>query len=170
MWGSMVESYLDDDFGNCYWDKRKKKFVRPSYRTAYERKMYGKTGFGCGTWLCGSKKVRDDYYMEYTPANINILESPSIIEKDDFDERYNASFYKKANMITLKKDSRGVINPKKDKIEASITDVQPSLFDGGDGDWSLIILFLAYVYRAIISIITGVVFFIRWLIKTSISN
>lgn len=162
--------WKDDEYGSCYFDKKNKCFVRTNYKYEYENTMYAKTGLGCSIWLCGSKKVRDDYYMEYTPANTNILESPSIIEKDDFDERYNASFYKKANIITLKKDSRGVINPKKDKIEASITDVQPSLFDGGDGDWSLIILFLAYVYRAIISIITGVVFFIRWLIKTSISD
>ena len=167
---NQTRSWLDDDWGECYFDKIARRFVRTNFRNRHETNTYGKTGFGCSTWLCGSKKTRDDYYMKYTPANTNILESPAIIEKDDFDERYNASFYKKANIITLKKDSRGVINPKKDKIEASITDVQPSLFDGGDGDWSLIILFLAYVYRAIISIITGIVFFIRWLIRTSISN
>jgi multisubunit Na+/H+ antiporter MnhB subunit len=165
-----TKGYEGDGYGICYYDKKDDYFVRTNLRSWYEKTWYGKTGFGCSTWLCGSKKTRDDYYMKYTPANTNILESPAIIEKDDFDERYNASFYKKANIITLKKDSRGVINPKKDKIEASITDVQPSLFDGGDGDWSLIILFLAYVYRAINSIITGVVFFIRWLIRTSISN
>jgi len=165
---SQTRSWLNDDWGECYFDKIARQFVRTNFRNRHETNTYGKTGLGCSTWLCGSKKVRDDYYMKYTPSNI--LESPEVIDVDDFDKRYNTLLYKKENMITLEKDAWGVINPKKDKIEASITGVEPSLFDGGDGDWSLIIFYLAYVYRAIISIITGIVFFIRWLIRTSISN
>ena len=170
IWTHYIQSYSDEyGAGNCYYDKKKNVFVKTNFRNRHERNTYGKTGLGCSTWLCGSKKVRDDYYMKYTPSNI--LESPAIIDVDDFDKRYSTSLYKKENIITLEKsDWRGAINTKKDKIEASITGVEPSLFDGGDGDWSLIILFLAYVYRAIISIITGIIFFIRWLIRTSISN
>jgi len=160
--------WKDDQWGSCYFDKKESCFVRTNRRNGYEIDVYGTPVLGCSTWLCGSKKVRDDYYMKYTPSNI--LEFPAVIDVNDFDKRYNTLLYKKENMITLEKDAWGVINPKKDKIEASITGVEPSLFDGGDGDWSLIIFYLAYVYRAIISIITGIVFFIRWLIRTSISN
>ena len=156
---------------SVYFDKKKNVLVKTNNRKFYEELQYDRSGLGCSTWLCDYELVSHDYFIKHTPSNSALLESPLIIDLDDFDEKYNTSFYRNVNFITLEKDLNGVvINPKKDKIEASLlADIQPSFFSGYEGDWSLIILFLAYVYRAIISIITGFVFFIRWVIIMSFS-
>tara|TARA_B100001250_G_scaffold412619_1_gene444348 strand:- start:68 stop:2284 length:2217 start_codon:yes stop_codon:yes gene_type:complete len=168
--GSYTYEYISDSdkYGLCYWDKKEKKFVRTKYRTGYEKKFYGTTGLGCGTYLCVSKKIRDDYYLDYSPSNSYLFVENPILEKnnnrklEDLDDK---DLYQEINFITLKKNTKGIINPKLDKIEVSLfASIEPSFLNNNGvfyHDWAFLFLIYGYIFRIIISLIIPLFIWIK---------
>lgn len=156
-----ISPKFGDGFGLCAWDKNLMIFVTKGNFCEHHNEKYSNIPCNkeyideiCENYLCDSEQIGFKNYWEYTSSVNDYLEMPLFLSTSEIANVSDSWFYQKKNVIVLNKNNYGIINPKRDKIEASLAYFKPYLFENDNtDDWGIIILILAYGYRIIISII-----------------